>query len=211
MAMAAVGAGASAKQTHDVAKNQDQEAARGIQAQAGRQREVDARISQEVGALENSSPEAERAKANAGFMTQLRRTAGQAMGGATAGATSERFKADEAGGVSNVVDFGKRAADTLSRISAPGRQRANESIGMGRMGSQVGGIARNAGSDAFLTQLRMRGIGRNPWIDAGASVLGGAAGGMAANGGSGGAGLPSDVVTMNNGSTFTNYAPRRVG
>lgn len=201
----AVSAGVSAKQTHDVAKRQDNEAAAGIAAQANRQRQADARVSQEVQALESSTPEGERAAANQEFLTQLQKSRGQQYAGGKVGASSDEFATDTERGASNVVDFGKREAGIRSRISAPTRQRTNEQIGFGRLGGDLGSIGRNAGGDAFLSQLRMRGIGRNPWVDAAAGVGQGVASGMAQNTGYGGAG--DETVTLDNGYQFTNRAP----
>lgn len=203
--IAAVGAGASAKNTYDTAKRTDNEAAAGIAAQAQKQRQADSRVNQEVQQLQASSPEQERANATNQFMDQLRRTRGEQYDTGSAGATSGAFKTDTANAATNVADFGKTQADQLARISAPSRQRSNEQISFGRLGSDLGGIGRAANGDAFLSQLRLRGIQRNPWVDAGAGVAQGVAGGMAQTGGAGDGTLTN---TLDNGYTFQTKIPK---
>lgn len=185
LVLSAVSAGASAKNAHDTAKRQDNEAAAGIAAQAGRQRQADSRVSEEVQALDASNPEAERAAATNDFLGQLRQARGDQYNTNAVGASSDEFSTDAKKGASNVVDFGKKQAGTLARISAPGRQRTNEQVSFGRLGSDLGQIGRGAEGDAFLSQLRLRGISRNPWIDAASQLGQGAANGMASNTGYG--------------------------
>lgn len=180
LVIGAISAGASAYNTRQVAKDQDQAAAAGIRMQAERQREADERVSQEVSAMEQSSPEASRKQATDAFLGQLRRTRGQAVAGGPAGA-SERYTQDLQSASGDVESYGAETADTLGRINAPGLQRQAEGQGFARLSSDLGTIGRNAGGDAFLNQLRLGSIRRNPWIDAGAEIGTGVAGGMAQN------------------------------
>lgn len=203
--LSAVGAGASAKNSYDTAKRQDNEAAAGIAAQANRQQQADDRVSQEVNALSASSPEAEREQATAQFMDQLKRTRGQQYDTSAVGASSDEFNADAKRGATNVVDFGKKRAANMAAISAPGRQRVNEQTGFGRLGGDLNQVGRAANGDAFLSQLRQRGIQRNPWVDAGASIAGGVASGMAQNTGYGDG---SNPVTFDNGYVFDERLPK---
>lgn len=178
LVISAVAGGASAYNTRQTAKEADQVAAQGIRQQAKNQEEADSRVTSEVNALEQSSPEASRAQATDAFLGQLRRTRGQAVAGGPAGASS-RYAADLETAEGDVSTFGTKVADTLARINAPGLQREAEGQGFNRLSSDLGTIGRNAGADAFLNDLRLRGVKRNPWIDAGASIGGGVAGGMA--------------------------------
>jgi hypothetical protein len=205
LAVSAISAGAAAKNQHDTLQRQDNEAAAGIAAQAGRQRQADARVSQEVQALEASSPEAERARATNDFLGQLRQARGAQYNANGVGASSDEFAKDTAAGAGKVVDFGKASADRMARISAPGRQRVNEQVSFGRAAGDVNQIARGAQGDAFLTQLRMRGIQANPWIGAASQLGQGVASGMAQ---SSGYGSTDDSVSLDNGYQFTNRAPR---
>lgn len=177
--ISAVGAGAGAYETRRVAKKQDALAAEGIRQQSMRQREADARISQELGALERSSPEAERAKALDDYVAQLRATRANAAGGGAVPGASDRYQTDEAGARADIQNFGEKVAGTLARINAPGFQRQREGFGINRLGGDIGGISRAAQGDDFLTQLRLSRVGRNPWVDAAAQGLQGLGQGMA--------------------------------
>lgn len=181
LVISALGAGASAYNTRETAKEADEVAAQGIRQQAKNQEEADSRVNAEVNALEQSSPEASRAQATENFLGQLKRTRGQAVAGGPSGASS-RYNADLEGATNDVSTFGTKVADTLARINAPGLQRQAEGQGFNRLSSDLSTIGRNSGADAFLNDLRLRGVKRNPWIDAGASVAGGVSGGMASSG-----------------------------
>jgi hypothetical protein len=178
--ISAIGAGASAYQTHQVAKDQDQAAAQGIRTQQAKQREIDARASQEIDALEQSSPEDERAAAMEKYMTQLRTARGNMEGDGNIPNASDRYQKDVVASKAGIGNFGEKVADILSRVQAAGDQRRNEGYSFGRAGSDIAGTAREAQGADFLNRLRISGIQRNPWVDAGSNVLQGVAQGMSA-------------------------------
>lgn len=182
LVISALGTGATVYSGREQAKDADAVAAQGIRQQASRQREADEQVSAEVGALEKSTPEAAREQATEAFMGQLRRTRGQAVTGGPAGASSSRYSADldEAG--SDVQNFGSKVANTMARINAPGLQRQAEGQGFARLASNLSTVGRNSGGDAFLNQLRLRGVGKNPWLEGGGQILTGVGNGMAASG-----------------------------
>lgn len=190
LVISALGAGASAYNTNQTAKRQDQVAAEGIRQQASRQKEADQKVAGEVDALKASNADAARKESTNDFLAQLRRTASVAQGGdGITGAANERFLTDTADANTGIKDYGQRAASILGRIAAPGRQRMAEGQSQARLASALSVIGRGSEGDAFLNNLRLRGVNRNPWIDAGASIAGGAAGGMADSGY--GAGVPA--------------------
>lgn len=177
LALAAAGTGAQAVNTYQTAKREDQTAAQGIRQQAARQALADNRVSQEVGALQKSTPEDARQKATMQYMDQLRRTRGQAIDGGAVGATSDAYREDAAGAQKDVGSYSSRVADTLGRISAPGLQRQAEGQSFARLGSDLNTMASGANSDAFLQQLRQRSAGtRNAGLDAFGQLAQGAAG-----------------------------------
>lgn len=188
--LSAVSAGAQVYNSNQTQKRQDEELAQGIRIQGQRQREADAQVDQQVKALSRSTPEEAQAKATQDFMDQLRRTRAQAIGGSDIG--GERYAADLSGAQSDVANTGRNEANLMARISAPGIQRQQEGQGMNRLASVLGGIQRNSAADQFLTELRARGIKRNPWIDAVADVAGGVAEGMAS--GTGGSTLSKSGI-----------------
>lgn len=178
LAISALGSGAQAYNTYRTMGKQDEEAAVGIRAQAGHQRQADEAVNNSVDQLGQSSPEGARAKATDDFLSQLRRNQGQAVPGASPGGSS-RYAEDSAGAETDVADFGAKAASTMARISAPGMQREQEGVNFNRLSTSLGTIGRNASGDQFLTQLRSRSIRENPWVNAGVGVATGAANGMA--------------------------------
>ncbi|PJK07989.1 hypothetical protein CO610_07440 [Lysobacteraceae bacterium NML95-0200] len=183
MVMSAVAAGASHYNTQQTLKKQDNELARQIAMQGQRQREADARVNEAILEQQQSNPEAERKASLEQYVEQLRRTQGNAAQGlGQVGAISERFAQDAAAAAGQVQQTGERTADIMSRIDAPLRQRQNEGIRFGRLGSEIGRVGLLSDSDRYIGELRMRGVRRNPWIDLGAGLLGGAAGAMASGG-----------------------------
>lgn len=203
--VSAIGAGATAYNAHQTLKDQDNVAAQGLLAQGQRQKQADQRVSQEVNALDASSPEASRKAATDNFLTALKQNQQQARGGKTVGAVSGQYDADSAAAGNAVDQFGRSQADVLGRINAPGLQRQDEAQGRARLGSDLGLIGRNSQADAFLTDLRSRSIQANPWINAGATLAGGVASGMASTGGATGS-SPVKPVTLT-GDLTRRYVP----
>lgn len=165
--VAAIGAGASYYNTSQTAKKQDQAAALGVQQQAENQREADQKVNQQLDELATSNADDERQASMDQYLTQLRKTRSQANASvpAVAGA-SERYTQDVADRTAESDATATRVADLMSRIDAPAYQRLNEGQQFGRLESDINQIKRNAEGDDFLTQLRVKNINRNPWIDA---------------------------------------------
>jgi hypothetical protein len=85
-------------------------------------------------------------------------------GPAVAGPGGAQFRADAAGRTSGAQGYGRNLADLFARIRAPGLQRQEESILMGRLGDTLRPIEQRAGDDAYLTNLRAGQQQPNPWI-----------------------------------------------
>lgn len=177
--ISAIGAGAQVYAGREAAKEQDEAAAQGIRVQAGKQREADARVAQEVQNLENSTPEDSRRQATDAFMQQLKRTRAQSQGSDQVGAVSDEYTSGSTQANTDISKFGADRAGLLGRINAPGLQRQAETVSMGRANTDLGLIKRAAAGDQFLTQLRQQSIRANPWLVAGGQVLGGVGQGMA--------------------------------
>lgn len=182
MALAAAGSGAQAYSARETAKSQDQAAARGIKNQQAKQREIDSRVDQSIGALERSGPEDERAASLDQYMAQLRSSRAQANG-SDVPITGGRYGEDVEASQAAIGNYGEKVAGLLSRIRAASDQRTNEGYDIGRMGSDVAGTARNASGQAFIDQLRLRGITQNPWVTAAGDVAKGAGSAMVARAG----------------------------
>lgn len=196
--IAAVGAATSAYTTKKAADNQDQIAAEGIRAQGARQLQADQRINEELKAMEGSNPDAERQKSLDDYMATLQEAKAQRAGDTNVAQAGSRYQADQKTSQAGIQNFGAKAADILSRIAATNNQRRNESIDIARMNSDVGGISRDAGADAFLTNLKYNAQRPNPWGLAAGQVAQGVAQGMASSGSYGSApSMQANPATQN--------------
>jgi hypothetical protein len=165
LALAAAGTGVDMYNTKRANDKRDDLAAQGLRRQREHQRNANARISEQLGALENSSPEASRDAALNEYLTQLRSARGSATGAVqNVPGASKRYAADVEGNQAAIGNFGQRVAGTLSRISAAGRQRQQEAIGSGRMMADVAGVARDASGDDYVNRLRIASVQANPWL-----------------------------------------------
>jgi len=182
LAISALGAGASAYNTHQTAQRQEEVAQNASMKQQRKQQEADARLNSELDTLSASGPDAERKASLDGFLQQLRANAGTASGGSNVINASDRFKTDSATANAAIKNYGSGRADTLSRISAPGLQRQREGYDINRAVSDVQGIGRDANAEAFLSQLRLNSIRPDPWISAAGQLAQGVGSGMAASG-----------------------------
>jgi hypothetical protein len=180
LGLSALGAGINAKNQHDTAVKQDQNAAQSIISQAADQRKAASQVNQEIDKVGASTPEAARQASLNAFMTQLQQSRSQAGGGANEVGGS-RFATDKASAGKEVTDFGTRTAALLSRINAPTLQRQQERQGMSQLGSDLSETQRQSQADQFLSQLRARTIQPNPWAEALGSTLGGVGSGLASN------------------------------
>ena len=84
---------------------------------------------------------------------------------------SDAFKDYAQQGAQGVQQYADKSAGLMSRIDAPGMQRMGEGFSRGHLGTDVGLIAREASGQAFMDDLRLRSIRRNPWIDAAAQAM----------------------------------------
>lgn len=180
LAASALGAGVNAYNTDQTAKRQDETAAQGIMQQGVRQREADSAVNAEAERLKQSSPDDARNAATAQFMDQLRRSRSQAEGQPDVLGGS-RFGADTNAANAKNYDIASRAANVMGRINAPAQQRATEGQGIAQLASDIGGISRNSQGDAFLTNLRERGIRPDAGLSATGDIIGGIGSGIAAN------------------------------
>lgn len=182
--IAAVGAGASAYNTRQTAKEQDSALARQLRGQAERQRGADAKVSEIIAKQAASTPDDERLTASSNYLQALKQAKGKATGGlAQISGASDAFKQATVGAEQGIGDYGQRIASLLSSIDAPYMQRMNEGLTINRDAGELGLLERFDQGANWLDDLRLRGIRRNPWIDAAGSALQGYGGAMASGGG----------------------------
>lgn len=196
LATAAASAGITAFNTHQTAKKQDRALATDIRNQGEKRREGEARTNAEIEKLKLSTSEDERQKKLTAYTDALRKKQGEITSGLTNGVGGETFQQDASTAAQGAVNYGMENADTMSRIDAPIDQRVGEGVSFGNLGIDMNTIAREAQGRHFLDQLRYNSIRRNPWIDAGASMIGAAGGAMAGLGAN-----PTGALTSGQGLT----------
>ncbi|MEN5115842.1 hypothetical protein ABE488_00695 [Luteimonas sp. TWI662] len=178
----AAAAGAQQYNTTRTANRQDAQAAAGIRQQGVRQQEADNRVHEQVAAMEGSTAADERAQRLDEYLTGLRRNRPSIESGLTPNVGSAAFRGDSARAAGDVQDYATRAAGLLSRIDAPAMQRQGEAFDYGRLATDIGLIGRQSAGDQFISDLRLRAIRRNPWIDAASQVAGAYGGSLAMSG-----------------------------
>jgi len=191
LATAAAAAGAQAYNTNKTLKRQDKALADDIRNQGLKRREGEARTNAEIEKLKLSTNADERQKKLQAYTDAVRSKKGEITNGLVNGVGGETFQQDASVAAEGATNYGLENADTMSRIDAPIDQRVGEGVSFGNLGIDMNTIAREAQGRHFLDQLRYNSIRRNPWIDAGASVLSAAGGAMAGMGGAASAGAPS--------------------
>ncbi|MDQ3056760.1 MAG: hypothetical protein M3Q96_03285 [Pseudomonadota bacterium] len=205
LVMSAVAAGATAYNTNKTAKRQDSELARGIMEKGKFQREADGKVSKLIQDQQASTPDDERRDMMSQFSRQLAASDGQATNALNPVAgTSTAYQRDAAAASLGVTNYGQEYADLISRVDAPTAQRRSEAKVTDEYKQDLGEIERRSRGQDFLSQMRLQGIKRNPWIDAGASALSGYAGSM---GGGGGAGWGAGAQTGTAASGMVYTAP----
>lgn len=184
--MSAAATGLQYENTRRTANKQDGQAAQGIRNQAAKQRVADARVDEEVQKLKGSTAEDERRERLADYMTTIQRSKGGMTAGLTPQVGSQAFKGDSAEAAAGVEAATADRAGLLSRVDAAGMQRQGEGFGFGNLATDINRISREAKGDAFIDELRLRAIRRNPWMDMAASGLQAAGSAYASQGGAGG-------------------------
>jgi hypothetical protein len=165
-AIAAIGTGAQIYTQRSAQKDQNAAMAAGMRDVQKRQRDADLKINEEIGALEGSTADDERAQSMQRFMDTLNTARRTTAGDPAVPGASDLYQQDVASSQAGVKNFGDQVAATLARINGATMQRTNENRGFARTGDEVSGIARNAEADAFLARLRASGIMPDPYINA---------------------------------------------
>jgi hypothetical protein len=189
MLFAAAAAGVSAYNTNRTEKKKDRALAEKIRTQGKKQQEADAKVNAALDGMAGSNPARDRASALSEYVAQVRANQGNVNTlGAQTGRVSDAYAQaanDAALGVNTEV------ADTAGLMATQDgatRQRQREGRDQARLGTDIGLVRREADGLAYLDDMRIAGIRRNPWLDAASAVLGAMGGGMGAGAGAGAAG-----------------------
>lgn len=181
-AAAAAAAGVSQHNTNRTISRQDREQAAGIQRQSRIQQRADQQVNTEVDALENSTAADERSARMAEYMKTLGAARNKTEGGLENDALGDAFSASAQAAKGDLKTKGETTANLMAGVDAAGLQRQGEAFRFGNLATDIGLIGRESAGQQFLTDLRTRSIRRNPYLDATAAGLQGAAGGLAGAG-----------------------------
>lgn len=184
LAASAAGAAANRKAETDATERSDKIATDAILRQAANNREADTKVSQAVQKIAASNPQAAVNDRRTQYLDALRRAQPETDSAmpATPGA-SARFAEDVNAAGMSATARGADEADTLANLEAPGIQRQNEANVTAQAGSDLGLIAGRSRSDDYLTRLRLARVRPNASLKAFGSLLSGAGGAAASNGG----------------------------
>jgi hypothetical protein len=180
---AVVAAGVTYYNTEKTAERQDKSAAAGIRAQSQKQQSADARIAELVQKQSQSNSQDEQKGQMDAYLQTLQQ--GQQANGINqgVGGFSQQYRDDAATAEAGLQEFGTQRAGLLSRIEAPRLQRQNEGILFNDAATDIGMIGRDSRGQAFIDQLKLNAIKRDPWLDAFSSIAGGYASAGAGAGG----------------------------
>jgi len=212
IALAVASVGAQQYNTRRTERKQDDALAQSIRNRSKEQQKIDARVNDEITSLEGSTSSDERAGALDSYSKQLQSRAGLVQSGGAPAVGSSAFKQDATARGAAVEGRALETAGLLSRVEAPTLQRQNESFGYGRLGTDVDLEARASRGNAYLDDMRLRQIRRNPWIDMAAQIGMSYAGGGLGAGMGGATGKAAGGVTAQGAgmSSAAGYAPYNV-
>lgn len=183
LAAAAAAAGVNQVNTNRTLSRQDAEQASGIRTQSRIQQQGDQKVNEQVTKLEASRSADEKTKRMADYMKSLVGARKKTDEGLQNSALGEDFNALGALASADLAGKGQDRAGLMAGVDAAGMQRQGEAFDFGRLATDVSLIGRESEGQRFLTDLRTRGIRRNPWMDIAAATLQGASSGMAGSGG----------------------------
>jgi hypothetical protein len=170
--IALAGAAANAYNTQQTAKKQDRALAAKITQQGQKQQMANAKIAEALAAQEGSDQRDEQSALMDNYVTTLQQGRQGSGFNDGPGGFSEAYRQGVGQAQEAVQGYGNTRADLMSRVDAPRLQRVNEGVLFDSLANDLRMIGREASGDAYLDDLRIRGIVRDPWLDAFSSVAG---------------------------------------
>lgn len=181
--LAAVAAGGTAYNEHNVARQQANVEEQRNRAAQRSQHDIDAQLNERMAKLKQSTGEAERKQSLQGFLDELRANRTAQTGGEAPFSGSSRFASENEAAKAAIQNYGTKRADLLSRIVGPLQQRTNENVDTARTLSDTATTGQIAAMQDAMYRARAARIRANPWISAASQFAGALAGGMAGAGG----------------------------
>jgi ATPase subunit of ABC transporter with duplicated ATPase domains len=171
LAIAAASAGVQYYNTRQTAKKQDNTLAAQLRADADKQKQADAQTQQLIAKTRSSTDADEKAGSLAKFTQAIQANQANATRPLqTQGAVSDAYKKAGSDAALGIASKAGGLADLVSSIDAPTQQRQNDVRDLDDFKTNIGMIRRDSAGDDFLSQMRLRGIKRNPWLDAASQV-----------------------------------------
>jgi len=169
--IALVSTAVSVYNTQQTAHKQDNALAAQLRAQATKQHDADAKTAQLIQHEAGFNDKAEKAGSLQKFQQAIEQNKGNAVSPLNApGAVSDAYKKSGSDAALGITDFGNQFADLVSSIDAPTQARQNDQYVQNKYANDIDQIKRFSQGDDFLAEMRLRGIKRNPWLDAASSV-----------------------------------------
>lgn len=167
LVIAAVGTGVQVYNTQQTERRQTNEVNRQLREQADIDKKGQAAVQAQLLKQQQSSPDAFAKSSLDQYMTQIQQSQSKANAGLGAvGAVNERFNEGAADAAGDIFSDSAARATSLSKIDAPRLQRMAEGISFNRTNQDIGRVGALSDSARYLGDIRMRGIKRDPWLDA---------------------------------------------
>jgi hypothetical protein len=124
--------------------------------------------------IQTDSPTQIASQATGQYVQNLRKNAGATAGGqggstsslAPAVGANARYNTDVASSSQAVQNFGNAEAGEMGQIDAATRQRQNEGLDMGTVGTVLQGLNTQSNAQGFVDQLRSQTASQpNPWVN----------------------------------------------
>lgn len=168
------------------------------------QQKLQGQAGSQVKALTNqvaqNTPDQLAAQATGKYVDTLRKNAAGTSQGGSGGASilfgqptsslpttinaGSRYKAAAAASQSETENFGNELAGEMGNIDSATRQRQNEGLAMGSLGTNLNLLGAQSYTQNFVDQLRAQAGGQqNPWLALASNVLGGVGNAMSKNAG----------------------------
>lgn len=172
-AISAIGSGAQYMNQRSATNQANDVEQQGIQNQTDLRNKATGAISKLTQQIQTSNPNQIASSATGQYVQNLRKNANVnalAQGGSTSSlapavAGDPRYAADVANSSQQVQQYGNTLAGEMGQIDAATRQRQNEGLAAGTLGTQLQGLNAQSNAQGFVDQLRSQVAGQtNPWV-----------------------------------------------
>lgn len=198
--LAAVSAGGQAVNQSNANSRAQTSEVQAIQQQQQYRQQANDAVKNLTQQINTNSPQQLQNQETSNFVNTLRKNeAGSAAGGSTsndpnnfgqpvsalapAAGASSQYKTAAANSQKEAQQYGNTEASQLSAIDSAVRQRQNEGLAMGTLGTNLNLLGAESSGTGFVNQLRAQSAGQlNPWGSLFSNILGGTANSMSKNG-----------------------------